>query len=206
MRILPREEKFFHFFLHQVSIITEASDLLLEGSRAGNTTLTVAAQKIVALEQRGDEVIHEIYEKLNQTFITPIDPEDIHAVGSRLDDVLDGIEEAAHRMTAYRLEPIPVPAIDLCLIVQSSAHVLKLAFDALSHNQNEILQKHCIEINRLEGTADEVFRTAMASLFRTETNAIELLKHKEVFEILEEITDRCEDVADALQNVAVKNS
>ncbi|MEO8657923.1 MAG: DUF47 family protein [Bryobacteraceae bacterium] len=206
MRILPREEKFFHFFLHQVSIITEASDLLLEGSRAGNTKLTVAAQKIVALEQRGDEVIHEIYEKLNQTFITPIDPEDIHAVGSRLDDVLDGIEEAAHRMTAYRLEPIPGPAIDLCLIVQSSAHVLKLAFDALSHNQNEILQKHCIEINRLEGTADEVFRTAMATLFRTETNAIELLKHKEVFEILEEITDRCEDVADALQNVAVKNS
>jgi len=206
MRILPREEKFFHFFLDQVSIITEASDLLLEGSRAGNTTLTVAAQKIVALEQRGDEVIHEIYEKLNQTFITPIDPEDIHAVGSRLDDVLDGIEEAAHRMTAYRLEPIPGPAIDLCLIVQSSAHVLKLAFDALSKNQNEILQKQCIEINRLEGTADEVFRTAMASLFRTETNAIELLKHKEVFEILEEITDRCEDVADALQNVAVKNS
>lgn len=204
MRFLPREEKFFHFFLDQVKIIGEASVLLMNGASAGNTRLADAAEQIIKLEQRGDEIIHEIYRRLNQTFITPLDPEDIHTLGSHLDDVLDGIEETAHRMVVYRLEPIPPVVVELCQIVNSCSKALLAAFEAL--NDDAPLLEHCIEINRLEDQADKVFRKAIKDLFQTETDAIKLMKYKEVFEVLEDTTDRCEDVADALQNVVVKNS
>src|ERR1044072_7870212 len=101
MRLLPREEKFYHLFLKQVDIISEAARLLLEGVRAGNSRLAGAATEINVLEHRGDEVIHELFTRLNSTFITPLDPEDIHSLSTRLDDVLDGIQDAVHRMVAY---------------------------------------------------------------------------------------------------------
>ena len=95
MKLFPRHERFYEFFLAQAKIILEASSSLLDGVQAGNSALAASAAKIKTLEQRGDEVIHEIYTRLNQTFITPLDPEDIHSLSSHLDDVLDGIEEAA---------------------------------------------------------------------------------------------------------------
>src|SRR5215472_5399325 len=106
MRFLPREEKFYHLFEKQVAIISEAAKLLLAGVRAGNCTLSGAATEISALEHKGDEVIHEVFRRLNQTFITPIDPEDIHSLSSAMDDVTDGIEDTAHRIVAYHLDPI----------------------------------------------------------------------------------------------------
>ncbi|MFN3324669.1 MAG: DUF47 domain-containing protein [Bryobacteraceae bacterium] len=204
MRFLPREEKFFTFFLQQVQVITEASRLLLEGAKAGNSALTSAAAKIGKLEQRGDEIIHEIFTKLNQTFITPLDPEDIHSLSSHLDDVLDGIEDAAYRMVAYNLDPVPAPVIELCEIVHACAVTMDKAFTAL--NKNEKLIDHCIELNRLEDNADRVVRGAVNDLFRNEKDPIAVIKLKEIYEFLEETTDCCEDVADALQNVVVKNS
>ncbi len=204
MRLLPREEKFYHFFNEQVGIISESAKLMLAGARAGNAKLAEAADRIAGLEQQGDEVIHELFKRLNQTFITPLDPEDLHKLGACLDDVLDGIEEAVHRMVAYRLEPIPEGVVEMCSIIQECAEYLTSAFMALS--KDEKLLEHCIQINRLEDKADKVFRKAIADLFQTQTNAIELLKHKDIYEVLEDTADRCEDVADALQNVVVKNS
>ena len=119
MRLLPREEKFFHYFKDQARIIAEAAGLLLQGARAGNAELAEAVSKIKKLEQAGDEIIHEIFTRLNQTFITPIDPEDIHSLSSFLDDVLDSIEETAHRMSAYHLESIPPAVVKMCEIVRS---------------------------------------------------------------------------------------
>ncbi len=204
MRLIPREEKFFHFFLEQVRIICEASQLLMDGARAGNASLATAALKIRALEQQGDEVIHEIYVRLNQTFITPLDPEDLHSLSSHLDDVLDGIEDAIHRMVSYRLETIPPMVVELCVIVRSCAEVLQKAFVALS--KDEKLIDHCIEINRLEEVADQLVRSAVSELFQNEKDPIAIMKLKEIYEFLEQTTDACEDVADALQNVVVKNS
>jgi uncharacterized protein Yka (UPF0111/DUF47 family) len=114
MRFLPREEKFFSLFLDQVNIICESAALLLEGARAGNTHLAESAVRIRNLEQKGDEIIHDIFRRLNQTFITPLDPEDIHSLSSHLDDVLDGVEDAAHRMVSYHIEPIPPTVVELC--------------------------------------------------------------------------------------------
>jgi len=204
MRLFPRQEKFYEFFLTQAKIILDASRLLLDGAQAGNSSLASAAAKIKTLEQRGDEVIHEIYTRLNQTFITPLDPEDIHSLSSHLDDVLDGIEDAAYRMVAYRVEPIPQMVVEVCKIVYSCAQALEGAFQALSA-QKPVLP-YCIEVNRLEEVADQLVRDAVSELFRSESDPITLLKLKEIYEFLEQTTDNCEDVADALQNVAVKHS
>ena len=134
MRLLPRAEKFYHLFLKQVELISEASRLLLDGMRAGNGRLSVLVTEINVLEHQADEVIHEIFTRLNQTFITPIDPEDIHNVSSALDNVMDGIEDTAHRLVSYRIDPIPPNMVRLAEIVASCANALKSAFEALEND------------------------------------------------------------------------
>lgn len=204
MRLLPREEKFYHLFLKQVEIIAEASRLLLDGVRSGNSRLRGAATEINVLEHKGDEIIHEIFTRLNQTFITPLDPEDIHNLSSRLDDVLDGIEDTVHRLVSYHIDPIPTNMITLAEIVASCASAFKKAFEALE--KDGPIMEHCIEINRLENEGDRIGRSAVVDLFENETNPITLIKLKECYDILESTIDHCEDVADVLQNVVVKNS
>jgi len=206
MRLLPREEKFYLYFQEQARIISDAAARLLDGVKHGNAHLAAAALQIQTLEQKGDDLIHEVLTRLNQTFITPIDPEDIHALASHLDDVLDGIEESAHRMVAYRLNPIPPTVIEFAEIVVSCAKSLEQAFDALANDGHGNLLEYCIEINRLEHVADELGRAAVADLFQNEKDPIELIKRKEIYEVLEKTTDFCEDVADALQEIVVKNS
>jgi uncharacterized protein Yka (UPF0111/DUF47 family) len=204
MRLLPREEKFYHLFLKQVEIISEAALLLQEGVRAGAARMIEAAEGIGTLEHKGDEVIHELFTRLNQTFITPIDPEDIHNLSSALDNVLDGIEDTSHRLVSYRIDPVPPIMVTLADLVARCAKSLTGAFIALEKS-GPILE-HCIEINRLENEADRIGRAAVADLFDRETNPITLIKLKEVYEFFEATIDSCEDVADVLQNVVVKNS
>jgi predicted phosphate transport protein (TIGR00153 family) len=204
MRLLPREEKFYHLFLKQVEIISEASRLLIEGVRNGNARLMSVATEISVLEHKGDEVIHEIFTRLNQTFITPIDPEDIHNVSSALDNVLDGLEDTAHRLISYRINPVPPTMIRLSEIVASCSKSLTSAFQALERGGP--IMEHCIEINRLENEADGIGRAAVVDLFDNEKDPIMLIKLKEVYEFFEATIDSCEDVADVLQNVVVKNS
>ena len=205
MNLLPREEKFFALFLKQVENISEASRLMLTAARAGNSQLAAAGEQIKAIETRGDEITHDIFTRLNQTFITPLDPEDIQALSVSLDNVLDGIEDAAHRMVAYHLEPITPTMLELCEIVNQCATSLQRAFEALDKKMSNVME-HCIEINRLENEADKLVRAAVADLFATEKDAIVIIKKKEVYDFLEATTDFCEDVADTLQTVVVKNS
>jgi predicted phosphate transport protein (TIGR00153 family) len=204
MRLLPREEKFYHLFLRQVQIISEASRLLLDGLLQGKARLAGAATDISVLEHKGDEVIHEVFTRLNQTFITPIDPEDIHSISAALDNVLDGIEDTSHRLVSYHIDPVPANMVTLAEIVAGCAKQLHSAFQALE--QNGPIMDHCIEINRLENEGDRIGRSAVAELFDKENDPITLIKLKEVYEFFEATIDSCEDVADVLQNVVVKNS
>lgn len=204
MKLLPREEKFFVYFNQQVKLMCQAADLLVEGAAAGNAHLANISHQIRNLEEQADVVIHEIYKHLNSTFITPLDPEDIHSLSSHLDDVIDGIEDAVHRMVAYRIEPVPPVVVEMCRIVQSCGHALAKGFEALAAGQP--LLEHCIEVNRLEEAADQLGRAAVSELFQKESDPIRVIKLKEIYEFLEMTTDCCEDVADALQNVQVKNS
>lgn len=204
MRFLPREEKFYELFLDQAKIIAEAATLLHAGVQSGNSRLKLAAEKIAVLEGQADEIIHEIFQKLNQTFITPLDPEDIHSLSSRLDDVMDGLEDLAYRIVAYKVDPIPAPLIEGCGELVNCVLSLQKAFAALKNNQK--LVEHCIEVNRIEEIVDVLTRRAIKDLFNNEKDPIQLIKLKEIYELLEATTDSCEDVAVALQNVVVKNS
>jgi predicted phosphate transport protein (TIGR00153 family) len=204
MRLLPREDKFYEYFHQQVKFICQAADLLVEGAASGNAHLASAAHQIRAIEEQADTVIHEIYTRLNSTFITPLDPEDIHSLSSHLDDVIDGIEDSVHRMLTYRIDPLPKTVLELCRLVQSCGVSLLKAFEALAKGRP--FMDHCIEVNRLEEAADQLGRTAVADLFQDEKDAIRIIKLKEIYEFLEQTTDYCEDVADALQNVQVKNT
>ncbi len=204
MRFLPKEEKFFEQFNSQTRIIAEAAAALADGVIKGNSHLKLMAPRIEELEHEGDEILHEVFTRLNQTFITPLDPEDIHSLCSHLDDVLDGIEDAAHRLLSYRIDPIPEPIIEICRLLQTCSTQLTKAVAALD-DMPRIIQ-HCIEINRIEGQVDDIVRQAIVDLFDNETNAIQVIKLKEIYDYLESTADACEDVADALQNIVVKNS
>lgn len=203
MRLLPRDEEFYGLFLKHIDKTVRAATLLAEAADSGDGAATLAS-RIQSLEQEGDEIIHEIYVRLNRTFITPIDPEDIHSLSSSLDDILDGIEECTYRFVAYRIKPAPRPMAELCRIILLSVRTLERAFTALSRNAP--LTEHTIEVNRLEQSADDLGREAVTELFSTEKDCVQLMKLKEIYDLLEQTVDHCEDVADALQNVVVKNT
>ena len=204
MRFLPREEKFYELFLDQAKLISQAATLLADSVRNPNADLRVMAEEISNLERKADEIIHEIFTRLNQTFITPIDPEDIHSLSSHLDDVIDGIEEVSHRIATYKISPVAAVVVTGCQELVACVDALHKAFLALHSNQKVL--EHCIEVNRIEEVVDGLIRNATADLFDTETDPIRLIKLKEIYELIEQTTDYCEDVAVALQNVVVKNS
>ncbi len=204
MRFLPKEEKFFEQFNSQTRAIAEAAVVLADGVSKGNSQLKLVAPRIEKLEEEADEILHEVFTRLNQTFITPFDPEDIHSLCSHLDDVMDGLEDVAHRIVSYRVDPLPQPVIQICALLQECSVELVKAVQALE-NMPEV-HRHCIEINRLEGEIDTLVRQAIVDLFDFEPNAIQVIKLKEIYDYLENTADACEDVADVLQGIVVKNS
>jgi predicted phosphate transport protein (TIGR00153 family) len=204
VRLFPRDEKFFDLLEEQANRIVEASRLLNEGVRSDRLTLNRMAGEIKRIEHEADQITHQLFTRLNQTFVTPLDPEDLHSLGASLDDVLDYIEDAAFRLSAYRIDPVPPGVSALTSIIHSCALRLGTAVGKLRTNGNTL--EDCIEINRLENTADEVVRKLVTELFNEEKDPISLIKHKEIYEVLESATDRCEDAADVLQTIVVKNS
>ena len=203
MNLLPRDEKFFDLFHTHVRTLCQSSQLLVSGLESGYDGMSRISKQMEALEQNGDEVIHEIFNRLQSTFITPFDPEDIQTLATTLDNVLDSIEDATFRIVAYRLDPIPEAAVQLGYMIDQCCQALARAMTSLRDRKPVI--NDCIEVNRLENEADAIERTQVGSLFAANLDPLTLIKHKEVFEVLEKTTDLCEDVADVVQNVAVKN-
>jgi predicted phosphate transport protein (TIGR00153 family) len=203
MNLLPKDEKFFEFFHRQSDILCQASQLLLSGLRGGHEGMREISKRMKTLEHSGDEITHEIMGRLQKTFITPFDPEDIQSLASRLDDVIDAMEHASFRIVAYRIDPIPPEAVQMGEMIANSCRALDVALHALEEKKS--VMEDCIEVNRLENEADSVERTMLAKLFSSDMDAICLMKLKELYELLESATDRCEDVADVIQNIAVKN-
>jgi uncharacterized protein len=204
MNLLPRDGKFFDYFEQQSSIMCQASQLLMEGLNSGYEGMCQIAKSMESLERNGDEITHDIFRRLQSTFITPFDPEDIQTLATALDDVLDAMEDATFRIVAYRIDPIPEPAIQLGKMIASSCGAIGRALEALRNKKSVV--DDCIEVNRLEEEADSVERTMLTTLFNSNLDAVTLIKLKDLYEALESTTDRCEDVADVIQNVAVKNS
>lgn len=203
MNLLPKDEKFFDLFRQHVQMLCRASALLVAGLNGGYVGMSDIAKEMESIERSGDEVIHEIFRRLQTTFLTPFDPEDIQTLATAVDDVLDAIEDATFRIVAYRLDPIPEPAIRLGQLIDQACQSLASAIENL--RDRKPCHDHCVEVNRIENQADAIERTQLAKLFSCEMDALSLIKHKEIYELLESATDRCEDVADVLQNVAIKN-
>jgi uncharacterized protein len=204
MNLLPKAENFFYLFERHAQIMCRASKLLVNGLNDGYDGVCRIEEDINKIEDEGDRVVHDIFHHLRSTFITPFDPEDVQALATSLDDVLDGIEDVTYRIVAYRLKPIPSAVLLLAEMVSRCCSILAEALAAL-HKKKPVLNL-CIEINRLENEADKLERNLIAELFRNEKDPIELIRKKEIYELLEATTDRCEDVADVIQNVSVKNN
>jgi len=161
-------------------------------------------ENIRTIERQGDELTHAILTKLNQTFITPFDREDIHQLASKLDDVLDFIHASSARISMYRITTPPPAAGELARIILMQAQECQKAVSLLQKNGNVL--SHCVEINRLENEADNVSQQAIAKLFQSEKDPINLIKIKELLEFLERATDKAEDVANVLETVVLKNT
>jgi predicted phosphate transport protein (TIGR00153 family) len=161
-------------------------------------------QKLKDLEHRGDEMTHNILTKLNQTFITPLDREDIYRLASSLDDVLDYVYAAGVRLIMYKITSAPDAAEKLAGIVVRQSEQLLYAVTGLE-KQDRVLE-YCVEINRLENEADSIARTAIGALFDKETDPISLIKLKELYEVLETATDKAEDAANVLEGVVLKSA
>jgi len=203
VRLIPRESKFFEMFAALSRNITEGARLLqdiLQHSREADSRV----QQLQEIEHRADDITHSIITKLNQSFITPFDREDIHRLASSLDDVLDFVNAAAVRLNMYRIvDPPPASAELAGLIVQQSEELAR-GVSLLQNNQNVLA--HCVEVNRLENEADRVSRKAIAELFEREKDPIQLIKIKELYEVLENATDKAEDAANVLEGVALKSA
>jgi hypothetical protein len=204
MNLLPKDDNFFYLFERHAQIVCRAAKLLISGLNDGYDGVCRIEKDISSVEEEGDRVVHDIFRHLRSTFITPFDPEDIQALATALDDVLDGIEDVTYRIVAYRLKPIPSAVLLMAEKVSRSCVILSEAIEAL-HRKKPVINL-CIEINRLENETDKLERNLIAELFSNEKDPIELIRKKEIYELLEATTDRCEDVADVIQNVAVKNN
>ena len=201
-RLLPREEQFFDLFERQARHIVESAGQLHEMIFDFSDAAARAAA-IKELEHAGDVLTHELIRKINTTFVTPFDREDVYALASRLDDVLDLIEAASDRLVLYRIKGPTSGARALGEVIVKAAAATQAAVGTLrAHSPS--YHAHCVETNRLENEADRLLKELIAGLFADVTDPIEVIKWKEIYETLEEVTDRCEDVVNVIEGIMLK--
>jgi predicted phosphate transport protein (TIGR00153 family) len=203
VRLIPRETKFFDLFEDMASNVTEGARVL-RGLLQNFENVDQEVQKIKEIEHRGDDMTHAIITKLNQTFITPFDREDIHRLASSLDDVLDFVNAAGQRLVLYKIRNVPGSALELAGLIVRQCEELTKAVTLLEKHKHVL--EHCVEVNRLENEADRVCREAIAHLFDHEKDPISLIKLKELYEALEMATDKAEDAANVLEAVVLKSA
>jgi predicted phosphate transport protein (TIGR00153 family) len=204
VRLVPKDTKFFDMFAEMASNLGDGARLLKQ-TLEDFKDLDARVQQLKDIEHRGDDMTHNILTKLNQTFITPFDREDIYRLASSLDDVLDFIYAAGVRLIMYKITNAPPAASLLAGIVVKQADQLTDALARLGKKHDNVLE-HCVEINRLENEADSVARAAIAVLFEKEKDPISLIKLKELYEVLETATDKAEDAANVLEGVVLKSA
>ena len=206
MRLVPKQDSFFELFEKQVKMVNHGAQclaaLLLDFANVED-----AAFRLKATEHDADEIAHEIMKKLNMTFVTPIDREDIHALASALDDILDYIEATVDRMALYEIKEPTVAVIKLSKILTKATELTVQAVCGLRHPKRASeVRELCVAINRLENEADQINRVALSKLFQMHDKPIEALKWREIHEHLETAMDKCEDVADIIEAVILKNA
>ncbi len=204
--LIPREKVFFELFEKSAQNVVEGarslSDLVEHYDGAEEKV-----KRITDLEHQGDAITHQITEQLHRTFVTPLDREDIALLSQRLDDVMDFIEGAATAMLIYRIARPSDRAREMAsILVKATAEVDRAVVKLRHRNQLKGILEHCVEINRLENESDAVIRAALAELFDDTKDIVEIIKWREIYEMIENAADRCEDVADILEGVVLKHA
>src|SRR6201990_1029125 len=206
---VPKDRKvFFPLFEQAASNVVAIATILVETVNSHSAeTRDEYYKQIDKLENVGDELTHQIYLELGKNFITPFDREDIHSLATAIDDVADYIQGAANRMLLYRIDDINEPIRKLCELIHQGSVDMDKAVRQLKDLKNvRNIADSCIRINSVENQADYVFDRAVADLFLNEKDAIRLIKYKEIYAALETATDRCEDAANVMESILVKNA
>jgi uncharacterized protein len=201
VRLIPRDEKFYDLFREQAEYIDSGAQLLV-ALFEDFTDVDKRVSEIKFIEHKGDQLTHSVMLKLNKTFITPMDREDIHALSSALDDVLDLIDGAAGRMVQYKIKAITPGALRLAKVITHGAEILRKAVSELSRPRN--ILTYCEQLQHLEEEADRIKGECVGNLFENSHEPIEVIKWKEIYEVLESTTDRFADVGDVLEAVVLK--
>lgn len=203
VRLIPRDARFFDMFAEMALNLGDGARLLKQ-TLDDFKDVEARVQQLKDLEHRGDEMTHNVLTRLNQTFITPFDREDIYRLASSLDDILDFTYSAGVRLVMYKITSAPEAASRLADVLVRQCDQVLLAVKGLEKNDRVL--DYCVEINRLENEADSIARTAIATLFDREKDPISLIKLKELYEVLETATDKAEDAANVLEGVVLKSA
>jgi uncharacterized protein len=203
LSLVPRERRFYDLFEQQAATLVEAADLL-EQALVEVANLPTRQREIKDLEHQGDDLTHEIVRVLYQTFVTPFDREDIYELAAGLDDILDYIEEVADTTNLYGITTIPGPARELARLLAQAVVQLEQAIGRLESGKGG--GEYVIEVHRLEDVGDSVSRRAIAELFSDQHPPLEVIKLKDLYTLLEDALDRCEDVANVLEGITIKNA
>lgn len=205
-KFLPKEVNFFALFEKQVAYAVEAAaffkDLVSRNSIDGKSL-----ENMHRLEHESDEVTHEIFERLNKTFITPFDREDIHALAKEIDDIVDMLYTIVNRLIVYRIDRTDKNLMEFATVICDSTRAVECAVKGMRNMKNlKSISESCVEVNRLENVGDTMRDEMLAKLFETEKDPITLIKWKDIYQDAETVLDICEDVAHIVQNILVKQA
>jgi predicted phosphate transport protein (TIGR00153 family) len=205
-RLMPTEGRFFELFVELAEEIVQASRELAV-MMATFDDLERRSYVIETIEKRADRIAHSAIDLLHKTFITPIDRDDIHRLVTRMDDIIDLMEDVAHSVHLYDVRTVTPEAKRLADIGSALAEKVKEAVSLLSNMENaRQIMAICGDIDKLESEADHVMRAAMAKLFRDEPDVRQVIKLRSIYELLEEVTDRCQDVANIIEGIVIENA
>ncbi len=203
--LVPRETQYFQLFSQMAEKIEEASVVLVEMVEdGGEHEASTFTTRIKDIEHSCDELMHAVSTRLNKSFITPFDREDIYTLAVALDDVCDYIDAAARAARMYDIRDFSDRAKELARIIKALAVEMRAAVAMLGKPKD--LNKHIVEIHRLENAADDEYFRGIAELFKDATDAMQVIKWKELYEILENATDRCESVANIIESIVLKHN
>lgn len=204
MNFLPKDREFYDLFEQLGRLTVDAAKLLQEGLETDDADWEQLARRMYQLENRGDEVRHRILQRLHKVFITPLDPEDIHHLSSRLDDALDAIDALAARFHIFRVKKQPEPVLKLAGILITSSETCAEALSGLSKGKD--ISELLIRMHDLEDQADKIYHNALLDLFGADHDPVELMKLKEIYEMLEEAADAFESISHILEEIGLKNA
>ncbi len=206
MRLLPRDDRFFDLFTAVALLIVKAAGQLHELFEADKARRGPLVESIKRLEHEADQITHEVVNRLDRSFITPLDREDIHLLASRLDDVMDVIDGTARRCHLFHAGDAPGGAVLLTNVIQRTSEQLLTAVQGLTKDRENTVMPACVEVKRLEEEGDALYHEWLAKLFDGSPDPLEVIRWKEIYDTLEKTLDRAEDVANVMESISIKHA